>query len=236
MTQLVLQWLLRGPSMPAFARVAGAGLALSCVACGARTPAGTIEPGIEQQAIAATAPTVNRFVGFSWTLSEGGSRFRGAGAARIAADYRARLDLFGPQDVLYLSALLRDHRLTVPAGVPARVVPPAPLLWAALGVIHPPADAELQVAEARDRDTRLVYRAADGTWTFNARDGALVGAEWQASGGARHTVELTGTAAGAPPQRARYRDWQEYRELVLELEQQEEVDAFPPETWTLESR
>lgn len=234
MTQLVLQRIRRGPSISAFALVS---CALALGACGgARVPSGTIEPGVEQHTVAATTPVVNRFAAFDWTLSDGGSRFRGAGAARIATDFRARLDLFGPQDVLYLSALLRGDRLTVPAGVPARVVPPAPLLWAALGVIRPPAGAELLVAEVRGRETRLAYRATDGTWTFIVRDDALAHAEWRASNGARHTVELTGAIAGRPPQRAHYRDWQEYRELVLELEQLEEVDAFPPETWSLESR
>ena len=233
MTRFVLQRFRCRPSISAIALVT---LSFALPACGARTPAGTIEPGVEQQAVAATVPAVNRFVAFDWTLVDGGSRFRGAGAARIADDMRARLDLFGPQDVLYLSAILRDDRLTMPPGVPAQVVPPAPLLWASLGVIRPPTGSEVQVAEVRDGETRLVYRAADGTWTFRSRDGALVHAEWQTSAGARHTVELTGSTAGAPPQHARYRDWQEYRELVLELEQQEEVDAFPPETWSLESR
>jgi|SRR5688500_5717772 len=236
MTASVLQSLSRRPSISAIARASSIVVATSLAACGARTPSGTIQPGVEQQTIAAATPAVNRFVGFDWTLREGQSRFSGAGAARIATDARARLDLFGPQDVPYLSALLRGDRLTLPPGVPSRVVPPAPLLWAALGVIRPPAGAELLVAEVAGRETRLAYRAADGTWTFTARDGALVGAEWQSSDGARHTVELTGATAGAPPQRALYRDWQEYRELVLEMEQSEEVDAFPPETWTLESR
>ena len=232
----MLQWLPRRPSIRATARASLIVVATSLAACSARAPSGTIQPGVEQQIIAAATPLVNRFVAFEWTLKEGQSRFSGAGAARIATDYRARLDLFGPQDVPYLSAVLREDRLLLPSGVPSRVVPPAPLLWAALGVIRPPAGAELLVAEVAGDETRLAYRAQDGTWTFNARSGALVGAEWQASGGARHTVELSGATAGAPPQRALYRDWQEYRELVLEMEQQEEVDAFPPESWSLESR
>lgn len=229
----------RPPGAPSISVVTrGAFLLASALfaACSARAPEGTVQPGVEQQTIAAAAPTANRFVGFDWTLSEGASRFSGAGAARIATDYRARLDLFGPQDVPYLSAILRDDRLTLPPGVPARAVPPAPLLWSALGVIRPPAGARLIVAESDGNETTLAYQGSDGVWTFNARDGVLVGAEWRASDGARHTVELTGSTAGAPPGRALYRDWQEYRELVLELEQQEEVDAFPPETWSLDPR
>jgi hypothetical protein len=173
---------------------------------------------------------------FGWSLREGQSRFSGQGAARVASDMRARLDLFGPQDVPYLSAILRDDRLSLPAGVPARVIPPAPLLWSALGVIRPPAGARLVRAQVDGAETSLAYEANDGVWSFLARDGVLVSAEWRSSGGARHTVELTGATAGGPPRRALYRDWQEYRELALEIEDQEEVDAFPPETWILEAR
>lgn len=209
---------------------------LSFGACAPRGGAGEIQPGLEQQLIAAAQPTANRFVVFDWSLSEGASRFSGAGAARVSTDRRARLDLFGPQDVPYLSAILRDDRLSLPAGVPANVIPPAPLLWSAFGVIRPPAGAELIAAEADGDDARLAYRGRDGVWTFDARSGVLVGAEWRATNGDRHTVELSGAAAGRPPARALYRDWQEYRELVLELEQQEDVDAFPPETWILEAR
>lgn len=214
----------------AFAVVALAG------ACARNPPAGRVDPGVEQQLIEAARPIGARIVLFDWSLREGQSRFSGAGAARIAEDYRARLDLFGPQDVPYLSAVLRQGRLLLPAGVPARVVPPAPLLWSAIGVIRPPDGAVVRTAQLDGRDATLAYSADDGVWTFRARDGVLIGAEWLTSGGARHTVELEGASAGAAPRRALYRDWQEYRELVLELEAQETVEGFPPDTWTLEAR
>jgi len=205
-------------------------------ACTPRAQAGRIEPGVEQRLLEDARPGGNRFLVFRWSLREGQSRFSGQGAARIAQDMRARLDLFGPQDVPYLSAILRDDRLSLPAGVPAHAVPPAPLLWTALGVIRPPDGARLAVAQVDGRETRLAYEAADGVWSFLARDGVLISAEWRAGDGARHTVELTGAVAGAPPRSALYRDWQEYRELTLEIEDQEEVDAFPPETWILDAR
>lgn len=214
-----------------------AALALVLGAACARQPApGRVEPGVEQRAISDTRPTSHRIVVFRWTLREGQSRFSGAGAARIAPDDRARLDLFGPQDVPYLSAILRGDRLSLPAGVPARAVPPPTLLWSALGVIRPPAGDTVTTATEAGTDATLVYSAHDGRWTFRLSEGALVGAEWQGTGGARYTVELTGTTRGAAPGRALYRDWQEYRELILELEEQEDVDGFPPETWILEAR
>lgn len=228
----------RGSTIHAAARLRGAVLAallLAVAGCAQRAPS-RVEPGVEQRAIGATRPEGHRLLVFNWSLREGQSRFSGAGAARVAPDYRARLDLFGPQDVPYLSAILRQDRLLLPAGVPARVVPPAPLLWSAFGVIQPPAGATLTNAVDDGAETTLDYSADDGRWTFRLRDGMLVGAEWRTSGGARHTVELSGVAASAAPGRAVYRDWQEYRELVLELEEQEELDGFPPETWILEAR
>ena len=210
--------------------------AAAFTACARNVPAGRIDPGVEQQLIESARPAAPRLVVFDWSLTEGQSRFSGAGAARIAPDYRARLDLFGPQDVPYLSAILREGRLVLPAGVPARVVPPAPLLWSAIGVIRPPDGAVLRTAQLDGADATLAYEADDGIWTFRARSGVLIGAEWQSSGGARHTVELDAVSAGSAPRRAVYRDWQEYRELELEIDQQEEVGAFPPETWSLEAR
>lgn len=227
------------PAVVGAARLRGAAVAalvMAAGACASRAPAARIEPGVEQRAIGATRPETHRLLVFAWSLREGQSRFSGAGAARVAVDYRARLDLFGPQDVPYLSAILRQDRLTLPAGVPARLVPPAPLLWSAFGVIQPPAGATLTNAVEEGAETTLDYSARDGRWTFRLRDGLLVGAEWRASGGARHSVELSGVASGAAPGRAVYRDWQEYRELVLELEEQEELEGFPPETWILEAR
>ena len=230
--------LLRSASPRTITRPLAGLLVLSLVAsaCSRGPRAGRIEPGVEQQMVEAARPSANRFVQFGWTLREGQSRFSGAGAARIATDYRARLDLFGPQDVPYLSAILREDRLQLSSGVPQRMVPPAPLLWSVLGVIRPPAGSVVSTAEVNGPETTLAYTGEDGTLTFVARGGALVSAEWQASNGARHTVELAGATAGGPPARATYRDWQEYRELVLELEQQEIVDGFPPETWSLEAR
>ena len=205
-------------------------------ACSRQPAPGRVEPGVEQRLIEDARPDAHRLILFEWSLQEGQSRFSGAGAARIAPEYRARLDLFGPQDVPYLSAILRDGRLFLPPGVPARVVPPPPLLWSALGVIRPPEGAVVRTAQVDGANATLAYTADDGVWTFRARDGVLVGAEWHANGGARYTVELEGVTADAAPRRAVYRDWQEYRELILELEAQETVDGFPPETWTLEAR
>lgn len=212
------------------------GLVAAFVAAGcSRNPGvGPVEPGVEPRLVAATRPDTPRLVLFSWSLREGASRFSGQGAARVAPEYRARLDLFGPQDVLYLSALLRDGELVLPAGVPSRIVPPAPLLWSAFGVVRPPDGARVVTATERGDEATLAYDGDDGRWRFRFRGGALVHAEWVSDRGARHTVELSGAAGGA--QRAVYRDWQEYRELILEIEEQEYVEEFPPDTWILDAR
>ena len=130
-------------------------VALLAIGCARQPSPGRIEPGLEPRLVAATQPATHRLLVFRWSLREGQSRFSGAGAARIAPDERARLDLFGPQDVPYLSAILRGDRLTLPSGVPARVVPPASLLWSALGVIRPPTGATLITATESGADASL---------------------------------------------------------------------------------
>lgn len=208
---------------------------LVLVGCAGRAGPSRVEPGVEQQVLDATRPDTSTLIVFRWSLQEGQSRFSGLGAARVAPEYRARLDLFGPQDVPYLSAILRNDALRVSSGVPARIVPPGPLMWSALGVVLPPEGARLRGAVADASGATIAYESDDGDWIYRTRDGALREAEWR-SGNRRYTVQLTGGGAGQAPQRAVYRDWQEYRELVLELEEQEDVDAFPPDTWILDAR
>lgn len=203
-------------------------------ACAGRAQPGVVEPGVEQEAIEGTRPHAPRLLVFDWSLRDGASRFSGSGAARIApAPPRARLDLFGPQDEGYLSAVLRGGTLFVPDGVPDDLVPPAPLLWSALGVVMPPAGARLLTATRRDGRVELVYGDESGDWRYVLRDGTLRSAEWTARDGGRHTVERS--AAEGAPVRSRYRDWQEYRELVLELAREEEVTGFPSDIWEIDA-
>lgn len=209
-------------------------LAAPAWACATRAAPGEVQPGVEDAALRGTAVESPRLLVFGWRLQDGQARFSGSGAARMApAPPRVRLDLFGPQDEGYLSAVLRDGELLVPAGVPAELVPRAPLLWAALGVVRPPDGSRLLSAVREGNDSRLVYGADDGDWRYVLRDGRLRSAEWNTERGARHTVELE-PGEGAP-RRSVYRDWQQYRELTLELEREEPVPGFPSDTWSIDA-
>lgn len=214
-------------------------LSLLCLAapqwaCATRAGPGEIQPGVEAAALTETAVRSPRMLVFDWRLQDGQARFSGSGAARMApAPPRVRLDLFGPQDEGYLSAVLRDGQLFVPTGVPAELIPPAPLLWAALGVIRPPDGARLLSAVREGNGSTLVYGADDGDWRYVVRDGRLRSAEWSSARGARHTVAIE-PGEGAP-RRSVYRDWQQYRELTLELEREEPVQGFPSDTWSLDA-
>lgn len=205
-------------------------------ACSARVGPDEVQPGVEAQVLQQTSLDRPWFAVFDWSLRDGRSNFEGSGAARLLPD-SARLDLFGPQDVAYLSALLLGDRLLIPDGVPRDVVPPAPLLWGALGVVRPPAGAVLQGAVRDGEGATLRYRvrsgASAGYWTYRTRGSALVSAEWIGNDGARRLVRLTAAGAGLPA-RATYTHERALRELTLERTLQEEVDGFPADVWRLE--
>lgn len=206
--------------------------------CASRIGPGEVQPGVEQEVLAATAARGTWFAAFDWRLRDGRSTFEGSGATRLSPE-RARLDLFGPQDVAYLTALLEGDELRLPAGVPADLVPPAPLLWAALGVVRPPPTANLEgAAREGDHGAVLVYRdrsaGAAGYWTFRTRAGRLRSAEWVGNDGARRIVRLEEAGAGMPA-RATYSHERAMRELLLVRTLQEEVDDFPSDVWRLDA-
>jgi len=208
------------------------GVAVVACASGIQPVHGPVSPDLEREAVQATAPDRPLRIIFDWTVRERDARFQGQGAARVQDPYRARLDLFGPRGETYLSAAVVDGEIRLPASVSPSVVPPAPLLWSALGVLRPPVGTTL-VGTARDGDrVRLEYRDAGGQWRFELVAGRLRRAEWIRSDGARQTVELKGEGAFRLPREAVYRDWAAYTELTLTLDEVEPVDAFPPETWS----
>jgi hypothetical protein len=118
--------------------IAGAVLALGCAPrarplAGAPTsaalPAAQLRPGYQR-------------VTFRWEFSDGDVGFKGEGVARVAAPDSARLDFFVNNGLGGGYAVLIGDRLIVPKGAEQirRVLPPVPLLWAALGRLAlPPA-------------------------------------------------------------------------------------------------
>lgn len=203
-------------------------------ACAARSapPAGPPDPELAREAVEATAPRRTVQILFDWNVRERDARFSGRGVARVQSPYHARLDLFGPRGEGYLTAALVQDDLRLPPAAQDAPVPPPPLLWSALGVLRPPADAELLGTERDGAVLRLEYGNGAGRWRYRLEGGQLLYAEWLPADGGRHTVELRPGEGDGPPREARYRDWAAFVELVLMLDAVEDAPPFPPEIWT----
>jgi hypothetical protein len=191
----------------------------------------TLDPGVAEAAIAGTTPDRPLRMVVDWRIQDGEARFSGSGVARIQPPLRARLDLFGPRGDGYLSAALVDFEIRLPPGVDAPRLPPSAMMWAVLGVVAPPEGAVLAGTRDDPARTELHYTAGDGRLRYTLEQGRLWQVLWDGPGG-RMVVELRGTADFGVPREALYRDLSAYTELMLNLESVDEVDPYPPETWT----
>lgn len=225
-----------------FVRWMAAASALAACAPAATTqtpapaPGQPAAPAADPAAIAAelqraTSPASGRQVSFGWELDEAGARFRGQGVARFVAPARFRLDLFGPRGETYLAAALVDGQARVPAALAERFALPSPaLLWAAVGVVAPPADARLLAAETEGGATTLRYQLGEDQLEYRARGGRLESVRRRSRGGVAESIDLTYNAQGVS--RAQYRDWAAYRTLNLTPESSTDVASFPEGTWS----
>jgi hypothetical protein len=192
--------------------------------------------GTEEALRAATTPTGPLQSAFSWVLIEQGSRLIGRGVARQAAPERLRLDLFGPRGETYLAAALVGEEFRLPAQVAEAFTLPSPaLLWSAVGIIRPPAHAELSGVTSTGGLTEMRYLATDGRlYAYRVRtDGGpprLLRLERTTGRGVEESVELTWDAEGVLRQ-ARYRDWSAFRDLTLTYESITDVPEFPDAIW-----
>lgn len=192
----------------------------------------TVDAGAEAAAVAATALKTPLRVIFAWNVQDRDARFSGEGAARVEAPYKARLDLFGPHGVTLLSAAVVDFELRMPPGAPANLLPPPTLLWSVIGVFRAPQNAQLVSAQRDSVKSTLQYRAGAEVWTFKFARGRLTDAEWQGPDQGRQTVEIKGYHARGVPSQVVYRDWREFRELTLQLNEVFDAQSFPADTWT----
>lgn len=173
---------------------------------------------------------------FEWSLQEREGRFSGEGATRVAPPDHARLDLFGPRGEGYLSAAFVRGEVRLPPGTTTSPLPPPALLWSALGVFQPPEQATLR-ATRRDGDRLEVeYGAGEERWVYRFEDGRLRRVEWTTPQGGRRTVELEGDGQEGVPGRAVYRDWPQFVELRLTLNEAIRVDGFSQEIWHIGSQ
>ena len=93
-------------------------------------------------------------VTFRWEYTDADVGFSGEGVARVAAPDSARLDFFLSNGLGGGHAVLLGDSLAIPrgAGEIRRLLPPSPLLWAALGRLALPPAADTVVR----RDGRLL--------------------------------------------------------------------------------
>ena len=170
---------------------------------------------------------------FAWRGREPGFRGSGTGVARVQPPDRARLDLFLDNGETAAIAALVGDELRVPAALPLELVPPPPLMWAALGVYRPGADALLLEGRRANGGLELHLRLPGGDSVRYRLRGRRVAEAAVLSGGAVvQRVEVSGPRAGSDyPSEATYRNLRDYRELKLQLESSEDAEPFPPYIW-----
>lgn len=213
--------------------------AVSAAACApAGVPAQTPSGAGQDSAAVRRVVEQNRLDGpvqvlFEWSLQERESRFGGEGATRVAPPDHARLDLFGPRGEGYLSAAFVRGEVRLPPGTSTSPLPPPALLWSALGVFQQPAGSTLREVRRDGDRLELEYGADQERWVYRFEKDRLRRVEWTAPQGGRRTVELEGTSESGLPGRAVYRDWPQFVELRLTLNEATRVDGFPQDIWTV---
>lgn len=171
---------------------------------------------------------------FGWRLNDSGRRVRGRGVARLASPYRARLDLFTENGETAAVAALVGGELRLGRGMEEELVPPPPLLWASLGVLHPGRDASLLGAGAAEGSGILLrYGLADGgELRFRVAEREVRGAEVIRGGHVVERVRADGEGnLGRFPREAIYRDLTAFRELTVRLESVRRVAPHSETIW-----
>lgn len=173
-------------------------------------------------------PQGHRRVVFRWEFQDPDLSARGEGAARIAPPDSARLDFFLGGGVGSGAAVLIGDRMHLPDradDISRRLVPPPPLLWAALGRLAVPA---LEDTAARvDADTLRADIGSPVAWRITFVRDTLRKAERVDGGRVLEWVERSGDG------RVRYRHEAGRRQLDLTITRTDEVSAFDPAIWPL---
>jgi hypothetical protein len=205
--------------------VVAVGCAAALVACVPRlTPlTGTAAPSM---ALPRTgAPVGHHQIVFNWEYEDRDMNGRGDGVARIAAPDSARLDFFLGGGFGGGAAVLIGDSLHLPGGVDLvqRLVPPAPLLWAALGRVALPSlpDTVIRVEGG-------VLRADIGrpvAWRLSFRGDTLIRAERVDGGKVQEWMERTDSA------HVRYRSETGRRSLELTITRTDVVPDFDASIW-----
>ena len=172
-------------------------------------------------------PGYHRVV-FRWELEDPDITARGEGAARLAYPDTGRLDFFLAGGAASGAAVLigSELRLTSRAeDLTRKLVPPAPLLWGALGRVAIPAARDTVVRV--DGDTLRADIALPVAWRLTFVRDSLRRVERVEGGRILEWVERS------PTGRVRYRQESSRRQLDLFITRTDDVTPFDPEIWHL---
>jgi len=210
-------------------------LLTSCVS----TPRAPVAPPPDAGQVARAAGLASAFdvpyrLLFEWSINEPGSRLGGRGVARIEPPASARLDLFSSNGERVAAAALNGDSLRVANDVQMDV-PPAPLLWGALGVFRPgPAIGLAGGRRHPGGELELQYQDAAGTeFLYMLRDSRIQHIDVQRDGRTSEEVALVRQDGERFPRQATYRHLEEVRELRITLESVEHVESYPMDIFDL---
>jgi hypothetical protein len=162
-------------------------------------------------------------VAFKWEMDDNTIVARGDGVARLAPPDSARVDLFLAGGFGAAAAVLIGDSLRVPRGGGVeRMVPPPPLLWAALGRLALPAVPDTIIRVLGD-----TLRASLGTpvqWRVTAVANELTRVERISGDRIVEWVERI------PGQRVRY-ELSGQRSLVLHIQTRQPAPPFDASIW-----
>jgi hypothetical protein len=202
---------------------AGMAAMLLVAACSPRAHPLTGAPTPRRVPAAELAP-VHRKVVFQWDYSQPELRIRGEGVARIAPPDSARLDFFvNGQGTGH--ALLVGDEIRLQSGQTSMrdFLPPAPLLWAALGRLHVPAAADTTVRV--DSDTLRIDIGHQPGWRATFFDEQL--RRLELIDGGRIPQWVARPAAGP----IRYEQPRLRRTLQLTISRDDTVPGFDASIW-----
>jgi len=171
-------------------------------------------------------PPAHQKLVFRWELRDADMATRGDGVARIASPDSVRLDFFLGGGFGGGAAVLIGDSLQVPGpDMARRLVPPRPLLWAALGRLDVPAERDTVVRV--DGGLLRADIGAPARWRVTFRGDTLSRLERIEGGRVQEWVERGDGGA------VRYRNESSRRTLSLVIQRTDAVPAFDPSIWSL---
>lgn len=195
----------------------------ACAPPAAKPLAGAVAPALALPA--SELPPGYRQIVFDWEYEQGDARMRGEGVVRIAPPDSARLDLFLGGGFGSGAAVLIGDRLEAPLSpAAARLIPPAPMLWAALGRLAIPAAADTTVRV--DGSTTRADIGTTPVWRVEFHGSRLAVLERIDDGRVRDLVNRR-------EKEVVYESFSPRSRLTLRITRDEPVRDFDAKIWTL---